>query len=301
MDHNFLGLIPPPNFVSDEAYQKYIDHTVDRCKKLRPSGFLVYDIQDEKGRNGEPRPFPYRPTKDPVAFALTLQEKTGLIATLYQTLTSDKPLQNLQEYIRALYERGIRRIAWVGGGASSPLEVPEALAITLKTGLPLELSCVAIAERHRDTGSEVDRLLSKVDNGVTQMTTQIIYNTDTIIMLIKDYCEECERRNIDPKRMVLCFAPFGKPETLKFLEWLGVEVPVGTARRILSRQDINARVNESVEVCLEIWNTVRKMCAKHRLRIELGVAVESVSKDAHECAAADELSGRLFRRLDSAR
>ena len=42
---------------------------VERSATLATDGFIVYDIQEEKGRTPEPRPFPFRKLDDPSHFA----------------------------------------------------------------------------------------------------------------------------------------------------------------------------------------------------------------------------------------
>jgi hypothetical protein len=38
-------------------------------RDLKPDAFIVYDIQDEKSRNGKQRPFPFVETHDPREYA----------------------------------------------------------------------------------------------------------------------------------------------------------------------------------------------------------------------------------------
>jgi len=38
---------------------------------LAPDGLVVYDIQNEPGRSGQPRPFPFLPTVSPEVYAYT--------------------------------------------------------------------------------------------------------------------------------------------------------------------------------------------------------------------------------------
>src|SRR4051812_42868053 len=42
---------------------------VERVCALGVDGVIIYDLQDEPGRTGTPRPFPFLPTLDPLEYA----------------------------------------------------------------------------------------------------------------------------------------------------------------------------------------------------------------------------------------
>ena len=58
--------IAPPKLASDpERLREIAAQQVARLRVLAPDGVVVYDIQDEPGRGGQARPFPFLPTVDP--------------------------------------------------------------------------------------------------------------------------------------------------------------------------------------------------------------------------------------------
>lgn len=59
-----------------------------------------------------------------------------------------------------------------------------------------------------------------------------------MIWLLRDYDEACKAGNIQPARLIFTFAPFGRKDTAHFLKWLGVEIPEGTEKRVLSRASV---------------------------------------------------------------
>src|SRR5450432_2897698 len=62
--------IAPPKLASDpERLREIAAQQVARLRLLAPDGLVVYDIQDEPGRSGQARPFPFLPTFDPEVYA----------------------------------------------------------------------------------------------------------------------------------------------------------------------------------------------------------------------------------------
>ena len=92
------------------------------------------------------------------------------------------------------------------------------------------------------------------------------------------------QRNIEPKRVVLTFAPCGLKDH-EFIKWLGVTVPEDVEREILDAED---KVGKSVDLlcamCKKILDKT-KGCG-----VPLGISVESVSIFKNEINAA-----QLFR------
>jgi hypothetical protein len=68
------GLTPPLEGAKPEELRETARKFVERSATLATDGFIVYDIQEEKGRTPEPRPFPFRKLDDPSHFARVLKE-----------------------------------------------------------------------------------------------------------------------------------------------------------------------------------------------------------------------------------
>ena len=285
------GIVPPPSNWKSESINKYAKKIADRCLNLSPDSIIIYDIQDEKGRNGKQRPFPFHLPYNPLKFSEILSSHllhSNIEIILYQTLTSDKPLDNLTEYINECHDKyDIKNLVWVG--YSKTFTVSDATKLTKQLHPNINIGGVTIPERHRDRHDEDQRVVDKICAGVDFFTSQIIYNVDNMITFLKDYHTLCQTNNIKPKMIILAFAPFGRQETLDFMKWLGVEIPPGTANRILSRKTIEECLEESIEICCEIYQTIVNNCQKNNLNISLGITVESVSKYRDEQKAADKL------------
>lgn len=150
----------------------------------------------------------------------------------------------------------------------------EAIQFVNELAIDLTLGGVTLPERHRVKLNEHQTLCEKQSDKHAFFISQVVYNADLAIMLLRDYAAECKRQGLKPRRMVFCFAPCSRKRSesewrvlfwnlglffhffkslsglsvLRFLRWLGVEVPDGTAARILTAE---SSVDESVAVCVE--------------------------------------------------
>jgi hypothetical protein len=296
-----FGAVPPPEKLGDDVALKSCENLAKTFLELQPDAVIVYDIQDEKSRNGSERPFPFSKTFCPRRFAKALSEKTNLETIVYQALTEERTADNFHFYMQeTLQEYGLRNLVFVGGGSNAPLTVPEASAIALRLSSDeVMLGGVTIPERHRDRKNEHQRISEKCESGVSFFTSQVVYNPDNVIAMMRDYAELCRTQNRTPARILLAFAPFGRRGTLDFLRWLGVEVAEGTAERVLSRGSTAACLEESVQICWENLRRILDAYRRLRLDIPLGIAVESVSKFRDEQKAAEDLFKILRAEIDS--
>jgi len=293
-----FGAVPPPCKLEMDKVKQSISNIAKTFQEIRPDAVIVYDIQDEKSRNGKERPFPFFETHNPRLFAKLLAEKIFCEVIVYQALEG-KTKENFPKYLSECTEEyGMKNIVYVGG-SDYQISVPEATKITQEVKSEIFLGGITIPERHRDKGDEHLRIMSKADAGVTFFTSQVVYNPDNVIGMMRDYDELCKEQGKTPARIILAFAPFGRLETLKFLEWLGVEVADGTAKRVLRRKTPQSKIEESNEIC---WENLRKILdATRRLKINipLGIAVESVSKYRDEQKGAEDLFIMLRKELEA--
>lgn len=294
-----FGCVPPPEKLGEEVALKACDSLANTFTDLKPDGLIVYDIQDEKSRDGNERPFPFSKTYCPRRFARELYRRTQLETIVYQALCPERTHENFQEYLQeTMHEFEIKNVVFVGGGSSCTMTVPDASRLAANFSHEFLLGGVTIPERHRDQKNEHRRVLDKHKSGVQYFTSQVVYNADNVIAFLRDYNEICKQNNIQPARIMLAFAPFGRKGTLDFLRWLGVEVAAGTAERILSRGSTQACLEESVQVS---WENLRRVLDVHRtlrLQVPLGIAVESVSKFRDEQKAAEDLFKWLRQEIE---
>ncbi len=263
------------------------DKLAARLKGLPLDAVVVYDIQDETGRTQLPRPFPFVGTVDPRVYARLLAARCGLTAITY------KALGNLDEagwkawLDEAAHSYGIRFVSVVGrptSGVHYPLALSRAIRIAALHPAGFTVGGVVIAERHTAQRSEASRLLAKAKDGCRYFVSQAVYHAPPTVALLGDYLRECREAGIDPRPIVLTFAPCGRQKTLAFIRWLGVHVAPETERAILSAASPLAK---SIEICRDSLRRI--LDQPYREAIPLGVNVESVSIYRDEIDATIDL------------
>jgi hypothetical protein len=176
------------------------------------------------------------------------------------------------------------------GAPTSKLEyqgpsLPDAAQIVrTKNG---RFGCVCIAERHgkRD---EAASMCSKADWGAEWFISQGVYSAIPIIKLLNDYGDLCRARGVIPKKVIITFAPCGRPKTMTFIKWLGIIVPEEVEQRILSA---DSPVNESIALLCEILQQILDNTS--RSGVPLGINVESLSIFKEEIDGAHTLFQKL--------
>jgi hypothetical protein len=273
------GTTPPRLGTAPEAVAAAADKLAARLAGLPLDGLVLYDIQDETGRTELARPFPFVGTIDPREYARLFRQP----AIVYKALG----MMDVPQW-RAWLEqsKGLRFLSIVGRPASAtryPLPLSQAIRMAADSG-DYVVGGVAIAERHDERRSEAARLLAKGIGGCGYFISQTVYHAPPTQRLLADYLRDCRGAGIEPKRVILTFAPCGREKTIAFLRWLGVNVSSETERAILGAARPLAK---SIEICRD--NLRRILDGGYAGEIPLGINVESVSINRDEIDASVEL------------
>ena len=287
------GTTPPRLGTSPEATASAADKLAARLRGLPLDGVVVYDIQDETGRTALPRPFPFTGTLDPRLYARLLVERVAKPAITYKSLGDFDE----QAWRAWLSESTATKILSIVGrptsGVRYPLSLSRAIRIAADHPAGFTVGGVAIAERHSAQRSEAARLLAKGIEGCTYFISQTVYHAPPTQRLLRDYLRDCRGAGVDPRRVILTFAPCGREKTLAFLRWLGVNVAPETERAILGAPSPLAK---SIDICRD--NLRRILDAPYGDAIPLGVNVESVSINRDEIDASIDLFQVLRETLE---
>lgn len=291
-----FGSTPPRDGTSEEKAKESCAKFAARSAVLATDGFIVYDIQDEGARTTMERPFPFRKTMDPSLYASFFPSISGKECVVYKSVVEDSP-ENYDKWLdKAIYSHGHRAFNLVGSPSSSS-DKPNALSL-VEAGKnttqrnDCKFGCVCIPERHTIKGNEHTNLLRKSEFGAEWFITQGIFAAGPLIKLMTDYGDLCKEKGVLPKKMILTFAPCGRPKTMTFIKWLGMHVPEDVEQRILTAAN---PVQESIKVHCEILTQILEQTAGSG--IPLGINVESLSIFKEEIDAAHELFQRLQVRL----
>lgn len=295
------GTVPPRKCTPIERVRSFAKTLVEDVEKLGVDALVIYDVQDEPSRSGECRPFPFAHSHEPEFYAKIVKEYTTrpLECIIYKALPCITKEQFHQFLDFAKNEAKCSTVALVGGPSNhTGLSVIDAADIAKQPPYNFCVGGITLAERHRDTGNEDTIVSTKVEHGLQFFTSQVVYNADNAISFLRDYDELCKREKKTPGRIIFTFAPFARQETADFLVWLGVELPKGTVKRVISRGTPKARVDEAVEICRENLRRILDACERYAIDVPIGFNAECVSKHKEEIEGALELFVVLKDELD---
>jgi 5,10-methylenetetrahydrofolate reductase len=148
----------------------------------------------------------------------------------------------------------------------------------------VSFGCVCIPENQTTKGDEALNMVTKSEFGADWFTTQGIFSAAPVSRLLNDYGDICREKGIVPKKVILTFAPCGRPKTMAFIKWLGMYVPEEKEKRILNAE---VPVDESVILLNEILIKILEQTSSSG--VPLGIVVESLSVFQDEVDAAHDL------------
>ena len=288
-----FALTPPRLTTTPERASQIAAKTLERLRPVGLDGVVLYDIDDESERNPEERPFPFLPTMDPADYLARDLVGLDVPAIVYRAV-SKYPEQRLRSW---LSEQAPTHALSVFVGASSRWKVPatslmRAYELATEVRPDLLLGGVAIPERHTRGRDEHLRLLAKQAAGCSFFVTQIIYDANAAKNLVSDYQYECAARDVKPVPIVFTFSVCGSLKTLKFVQWLGVDVPHWIENELRHADDtLDASYDHAVATAVELIAFCR------RVGLPFGLSVESVSIRQVEIEASVRLATRLRAEL----
>jgi 5,10-methylenetetrahydrofolate reductase len=281
------GTTPPRAGVADDAIHSAAEKLAARIRPLALDGVVVYDIQDESRRTHVPRPFSFSHTIDPRVYSRLLESLTGLPPINYQCVGTMGEAQWRPWLDETADQYGIAYLSIVGRPKSDvrpALPLSQAIRIAANHAHHFNVGAVVIAERHGVERSEAARMLAKGIEGCSYFISQTVYHAHQTVRLLRDYLRDCRGAGVEPRRIVLTFAPCGREKTLAFVRWLGVNVPAETEHTIFSAMNPIAK---SIEICRD--NLREILDQDYFGAIPLGVNVESVSINRDEIDATVDL------------
>jgi len=241
--------------------------------RLRPGWPILYDIDDETGRNQTERPFPFMPTLDPANYLADHLAAWATPVVLYRAV-GKYPRSELRSWLAAQDPERVMTVLVGAASASAKTSttLTEAQAFRNDLNPALVMGGVAIPERHSRRGDEHLRLLTKQGAGCQFFVTQVVYDINAAKNLASDYHYECEARGVKPVPLVFTFSVCGSAKTLAFLRWLGVEVPKWIENDLKHAADT---LEASYQLALSTATELIAYC--RTLGVPFGINIESVS------------------------
>lgn len=282
----FYGLTPPKVTTDLERRTFIAQKQKERLQGIPVDGLLLYDIQDEATRTDEERTFSFVPTLTPEDYSRQYLADLEIPKIIYKSIGNLNKAQ-FTEWILA--NQDVEYSVFVGASSRKQIELTN---FTLKDAYELKkelanhfvLGGVTIPERHTRKGDEHERLFNKSNDGCRFFVSQCVYSMNDTKNLLSDYYYSALDNNQVLHPIIFTLSPCGSLRTLKFMEWLGIEVPKWLYNDLKHSKDILA---SSVETCKHIASEIIEFAEKKK--IPIGFNIESVSIKKDEIDASTQL------------
>lgn len=242
---------------------------------------------------------PYYRSGDIVAFASRIANAIGKDAIVNKVVVHLNSEEEFQRWLSETKSKGIDNIVIVGG-ASRHIRYP---------GPSVMAANMAAMEMLRNDGSslignitipqregEAARMLEKTKAGARFFTTQLLFESDSIIGLLREYGHLCEQHGVRPATVLLSFAPLSDSGDIDFARWLGAEIPEDAEEKMIVQGRHEESAGRSIENAEKIWKRVTAERKEHHVEVPVGINVEEISK--HNLDAAIRMLTRFAEVLE---
>ena len=264
-------ILPPRE--KDGTLNSYAENISSLLSQTHIDAINIPEVRDEIAR-GE-RPIKNQVRAEPREFGKLLQDIVGIEAIVNRVVVH----QNIEDEMKWLEETNskyeIENLITVGG-ESRNIRYPgptvnQALnAISQNDRLNLLCGGISIPSREKESL----RLIEKSENGSEFFTTQVLYDASKVIKMITHYQKRCDEKDTFPRRVLLSFAPVSSEKNIKFLKWLGVEIPKKAEQSLLND---GARMSEkSMEITVSVLNEILNHLEKNKIKVPIGLNVEHI-------------------------
>jgi 5,10-methylenetetrahydrofolate reductase len=254
------------------------------------------DVPELVDENHDGRPY-YR-TGDVRPFAHLLGEQLGRASIVNKVVAHLPSAQALADWARESVALGVTNVVLVGGSSRYiPYPGPPVLEANRVCHEVLQehqglLGNIAIPQR---TG-EAHRMVAKVRSGAAFFTTQILFDTESIGGLIREYGRRSAEAEVRPSPIVLSFAPIADEADAEFVRWLGSDIPEAAEHHILNDDEEGSAAGRSVKNAVEVFTALLRTGADEGWTVPLGVNVEQISQ--RHLMSAIEMLRAFATRID---
>ena len=283
------GITPPRQTCSHEKIIEITDKHIERLKSMKIDGLVIYDVQEEKARTNEERPFPFLPTLDPDFYYKNYLNKLTLPKIIYKAVSN----HNKECLIRFINDNSSQDVLAVFVGAASSKQktvtkLIDAYKINAQHDAGLTLGGVTIPERHLSNHNEHLRVIKKMENGCKFFISQAVYNLEASKNFLSDYYYFCTDNSVDMVPILFTLTPCGSLKTLEFMKWLGINIPRWLENELQNSEDI---LDQSVNILKKQFAELLDFAREKN--IPIGCNIESVSIRKVEIERSVQLVGEI--------
>lgn len=273
----FFEPVPPSARISPDRAEHQTAAVVEVIRALpRVDAINVPELVDE---NHEGKPY-YR-TGDVRQYAQHLAKRTGREVLVNKVVAHLADGPSLGRWCEESVQMGIHHLVFIGGSSRYiPYPGPPVVEAN-RLGRPIvarvggHIGNVAIPQR---TG-EAHRMLSKTRAGASFFTTQILFDSEGIIKVLREYARLCHTAGVPPAPVLLSLAPVVDEGDVEFVRWLGADLPESAERQILGEgsNEPDVAAERSVARALEVVSEVTDAFRQSEHPIGFGANVEQIS------------------------
>ena len=267
--------ILPPRII-DGTLESYAERISSLLSQTHIDGINIPEVHSEETRGK--RPVEESKRAEPREFGKIIQDSVGVEAIINR-VTVHGSEESQKDWLVETHENfGIENVILVGG-ESREIEYSGPSVIRLSEIVSswnendeTEIFLGGISLPSRSVESE--RMQKKTENGINFFTTQVLYDSEDICKMLNYYDELCEQKMEAPKRILLSFASISTIKNLKFLKWLGVDIPEKTEGAII--KDESMIKSKSIDVSMEVLEDVLRHVSKNRIKVPIGLNIEHI-------------------------
>ena len=283
------GIVPPKKGTSPDKVEEIAVRQMQRLESLSIDGLILYDIQDEKSRTTEERPFPFIETLDSFAYSQDYLSSLPIPKIIYRSVGK----YTKEELSRFLMDASPVNNLTIFVGASSrnqtvTMTMNEAYKLKADINNDLVLGGVTIPERHQSKGDEHIRVFNKISQGCRFFVSQGVYDVNASKDFLSEYYYFGKEHNIPLVPILFTLTPCGSLKTLQFMKWLGISIPKWLENELVHAHDI---LQQSVDFSAQNWRELKSFADEKG--IPVGCNIESVAIRKVEVEASIELLRRV--------
>ena len=285
------GITPPKKGTSLEKLEEISSRQMQRLQSLNIDGLILYDIQDEKSRTSDERPFPFMETLDSFSYSEEYLRSLPIPKIIYRSVGKYSQSELSQFLMNASAKNNLA--VFVGASSKSQriiLSMNDAYKLKADTNTELLLGGVTIPERHQSKGDEHIRVFSKISKGCTFFVSQGVYDVNASKNFLSEYYYYGQEHNIPLVPILFTLTPCGSIQTRQLMKWLGISVPQWLENELIHSKDI---LQKAVNFSEQSWLEVKSFAEEKG--IPIGCNIESVAIRKVEVEASIELLRRVSK------
>ncbi len=282
-------IVPPEKGNKDKRLKQHSEYLEKLFDQTKVDALNIPEIQPEskKGDKGKRRQ-PHKERIQPRDYVKALREHVDTDYVINRVCVKHAPKDHEKWLLETHDEFDIKNIIFVGGESSgqdypgpSVSESNRFVKRFLNRGRRkfsdagiepknLKVGNITIPTRRRKDFDEPERMLHKREAGADFFTTQIVYDKESPISLLKDFSELLEEEEYGPPMIFWSFSPISSKKDVDFLRWLGVYIPEETEEYILDSDD---PVATSLDWCFQIWEEMVEVNKNLSNPIPMGINI----------------------------